>query len=129
MTASSDRARCLPAASGSAADAGCGSVDAAPWVAKRPAATGGFFTDRGTAYWVWRRRVDCDWAQQKAAFLTHALGTKYMRLADLGPFRCRILPPPKDVVWLRPRTAYGVCLNTKANSVARFEWRPAIPRF
>lgn len=110
----------------------CGSIDGAQWTAKirvNPSGTGLLV---GSAYWVWRSRVDCTWAQQKVSFLSHALGTKHMKLAQLGDFKCRTLPStnlrgpermlPGRVLSLHPRRARGECWNTRAGSRARFEW-------
>ncbi len=97
-------------------------------VAQRQVAPSGVVRYFGNAYWVWRTRVACDWAQTKAAFLTHALGTKYMKLANLGAFKCRKLPPSKDIVSLNPGRARGECPGTKPNSTARFAWQPTVPR-
>jgi hypothetical protein len=86
---------------------------------------GGTTTVGGDSYWFWKKRVDCNWAEQKIAFLTHALGTKYMKFANLGHFKCRaIRPSNRHVLSIRPRGAQGECWNTRPNSVARFRWRP-----
>ena len=103
----------------------CGTVDGAPWVAKVQLGHQ-VATLADELYWVWKKRVDCDAALEKTAFLTHALGTKYMRLGDLGDFKCTAIRPSKrsHFLLLRPRGAQGVCRNIRPNSVARFEWRP-----
>lgn len=103
----------------------CGTVDGATWVAKVQLGHQ-VATLADELYWVWKKRVDCDSALQKATFLTHALGTKYMKLADLGDFTCRAIRPGRrsHLLSLRPRGAQGECWNTRPNSMARFEWRP-----
>jgi hypothetical protein len=108
----------------------CGSVDGAWWVAKRQVTPHFVATYSYDFYWVWRKRVDCEWALRKVAFLTRALGTKYMSLADLRDFKCRTVRPNKHLhlLSLRPRRAQGECRHVNPNSVARFEWRPVIPR-
>jgi hypothetical protein len=111
----------------------CGSVEGAPWMARiEDRAHGTVARFGGADYWVWRSRVDCTWAQQRVSFLSHALGTKYMKLAALGDFKCRALPStglrgparltPGRVLSLRPHRARGECWNTLPGSVARFEW-------
>jgi hypothetical protein len=103
----------------------CGTVDGARWVAKVQLGHQ-VATLADELYWVWKKRVDCDSALQKTAFLTHALGTKYMRLGGLGDFKCTAIRPSKrsHFLLLKPRGAQGVCRNIRLNSVARFEWRP-----
>jgi hypothetical protein len=110
----------------------CGSTDGAQWVARIRVGAHGEGNFVGSAYWVWKSRVDCTWAQQRVSFLSHALGTKYMKVAVLGDFKCRTLPLaglrgpermlPGRVLSLRPRRARGECWNTRPHSVARFEW-------
>jgi hypothetical protein len=103
----------------------CGTVDGATWVAKvRVGHQVMTLTDE--LYWVWEQRVGCYWALQTTAFLTGALGTRYMRLGELGDFKCTAIRPSRRsrFLLLRPRAAQGVCRNIRPNSVARFEWRP-----
>jgi hypothetical protein len=109
----------------------CGTTDGASWAAKRQDPGAPFAGNLGgNTYWVSRRRVDCDWAFHKVVFLTHALGTKYMNLANLGDFKCRTTRPParEHILSLKPRAARGECWNTRPKSVARFDWRPTFPR-
>ena len=103
----------------------CGTAFGAVWVAK-VGVPGGRATVGGDDYYFWKKRVDCHWAEQKVTFLTHALGTKYMKFANLGDFKCRAIRPSNQHVFtVRPHGVQGECWNTRPNSVARFWWRPA----
>jgi len=108
----------------------CGAVEGADWTAKRREASGFVGTYQGGSYWVWRDRLGCQWAGRKVALLTHVLGTKKLRLARLGEFACRaVRPKPREhVLSMKPLAARGECWDRRPSYMARFEWRPTIPR-